>query len=164
MAALVSLSRGLKPGPPAQLSSLSVPATRRRRHRQAKAARAQAPPVGAGAGAAYPEEEPGAFTGFPPPAAEQSSDALAAGGGSRGRSSSAAGGGPAAGIIATVKAACAAYDRAVKANPVLTKVTEIWLPCWNLCWPADQRLSAPICCADRHGCSCRVTYQANACT
>lgn len=29
--------------------------------------------------------------------------------------------GPAAGIIAAVKAACAAYDRAVKANPVLTK-------------------------------------------
>ncbi|KAL4452113.1 hypothetical protein ABPG75_007775 [Micractinium tetrahymenae] len=61
---------------------------------------------------------PRAFPSFQPQPAEQPGDvripdsSSSAGGGT---------GGPAAGIIAAVQVACLAYDRAVKANPVLTK-------------------------------------------
>lgn len=127
MAALVwPSSRGLHPAAPAQFRSLIAPAAaRNRRHRQGQAARAQAPPAGAGAGAAFPEEESGAFASFQTSAAQNPSDGLVPDGRGGDASTAGAEAGPAAGIIAAVKAACAAYDRAVKANPVLTKVGQI---------------------------------------
>ncbi len=142
-------ARGLHPAAPAQFRSLTAPAAaRHRRQRKGQAARSQAPTAGAGAGAAYPEEEPGVFASFQSSAAQQPGDVLSPEGGSGGGGSTAgAAAGPASGFIATVKAACAAYDRAVKANPVLTKVSQIdrAAGCWPAVWCSCSSLQQLAC-------------------
>jgi len=116
-----SLSSFRAPNP-----SSCVHATRRQRRQPCT--RAQAPPAaGAGAAAPFPEED-GFFA--QPPAEQPSSSAEWAGqdgttaagtSSSSGANASSSGGGKDGGLLGAVKSACLAYDRAVKANPVLTK-------------------------------------------